>query len=29
MAGITDVPFRAVALDCGAGAVVSEMVASQ
>ncbi len=28
MAGITDVPFRAVALGCGAGLVVSEMVAS-
>jgi tRNA-dihydrouridine synthase B len=28
MAGITDVPFRDVALRCGAGLVVSEMVAS-
>jgi tRNA-dihydrouridine synthase B len=28
MAGITDVPFRALALRCGAGLVVSEMVAS-
>ncbi len=28
MAGITDVPFRSVVLGCGAGFVVSEMVAS-
>jgi tRNA-dihydrouridine synthase B len=28
MAGITDVPFRTLALRCGAGRVVSEMVAS-
>jgi tRNA-dihydrouridine synthase B len=28
MAGVTDLPFRALALRCGAGLVVSEMVAS-